>query len=156
MQELVWSSAPLYKNRVTFDFRAVTMNGTPHLSFILQHDQQTNDEEKGFAVIMDSHYEIQQKFYAPRTSNIFNMHEFNIINDGRSALIVTYESVWDNVQELGPRFSTAFVGNNGFQETDLVTGEKIFEWWCMDHVPLTASWLRLMGVGSFDASWDWL
>lgn len=116
-------------------------------------------DQKGVGVVMDSHYRIQQKIHLPRDFQSFNMHEFNVIEDGRSALAATSLPVWDSIESLhDERRVTAWISNAGFIETDLQTNEVLFDWRSLGHVDVIASKQKLLnGDGRTPKNaWDWL
>lgn len=101
---------------------------------------------------MDSHYRIQQKLHMPRDSPSFDMHEFNIVEDGRSALTITSVPVWESV--VGG--ASAWIANEGFQETDLRTNKVLFNWKSLDHIDVSTSKIRIIGSDTPENPWDWL
>lgn len=103
---------------------------------------------------MDSHYRIQQKLRI-RDSPGFNMHEFTVIEDGHSALAITWVSVLDSVEVPNSTRSTAWTGNNGIQEIDLRTNEVLFDWKSLDHVDVSTSKVPVAG-DSPQTIWDWM
>jgi hypothetical protein len=112
---------------------------------------------KGGGVILDSHYRIQQEMHIPRASAFFNMHEFNIIEDGRAALTVTSVPVLGSIEALPDvRHATAWLSNEGFQETDLRTDKVLFDWKSLDHIDVSASKMPFKGGQSAKDPWDWL
>jgi hypothetical protein len=154
-QELVWSGAAVFENRISFDFTAIQINGTSHLSLILAANGERDLDLKGAGVIMDTHYQIQQKVHM-RDSPIFNMHEFNVIEADHSALAITLIPTWHSVESLHAMSSYAWVANNGFQEIDLRTNEVLFDWHSLDHVDVSASQLPVGGGMDAQDTWDWL
>jgi hypothetical protein len=127
-QELVWSGGPLFENYAAFDFKTVRINGTSHLSLILAPSTVRDMESNGVGIVMDSQYRIRRKLHL-RDALKFDMHEFNVVEDGRSALVVTSNAlllkstgVW--VDDIA----------SGFQETDLLTSQPLFDWKALDHI----------------------
>ena len=113
-------------------------------------------DQKGVGVIMDSHYRIQQKMHMPRDSPTFNMHEFNVVREGRSALAITSVPVWDSVETPNGVRRSTWIANEGFQETDLRTNKVLFDWKSLDHIDVSASKLHIRGDGTAEYPWDWL
>lgn len=71
---------------------------------------------------------------------MFNMYEFKIVDDGRSALSILHKAEYRDVSPHPDLHRDAgWIGNMGFQEVDIATGAVIFEWWALDHLPVTAS-----------------
>jgi hypothetical protein len=142
------------KNRNTDDFRVVAYNGTPHLSAILHP---LGDDWKGHGIIMNSSFATVQTIQAPKPIKNFNMHELNIIEDGRTALHIIAKPDRANITELGTGKSVGWIANHGFREMDIATGKTTFEWWALDHVPLSASSVLLKNLdGPLPKSWNFL
>jgi hypothetical protein len=90
------------------------------------------------------------------------MHEFNVIDEGKRALKITvHQKYWEfeddgseNIAEGG------MVVGNSFQEVGATTGEVIFEWDCLSHIPLSVSHNakppRWGNTGPEAASWNYL
>ena len=95
----------------------------------------------------------------PRDSPYFNMHEFNIIEDGRTALIVTSVPILGSIETLqGVGRTTAWLENEGFQETDVQTNKVLFNWKSLDHIDVSASKveIKIKEGQSVEHAWDWL
>ena len=67
---------------------------------------------------------------APRSPN---MHEFRIINDGRSALVI--------VGIISKR-PVGLVTSSGFREVDIATGETLFDWMSLRHINISESMIE--------------
>ena len=148
-QELVWSGASEFENRLISDFKVVQINGTSELSLVLRASKSSDLDSHGAGLVMDSHYNIQQKLHMPEESSEFNLHEFNIVEDGRTALVITTDPLWDNT-------STLWIENSGFQEIDLQTGEVLFDWKALDHIDVRTSKLPILRGKTAETAWDWL
>lgn len=89
-----------------------------------------------------------------------NMHELNVINDGRTGLYITHKSDWVDLSELsafGVEEEAGWVMNIGFREIDIASGEVLFEWWALDHVPLSTSSTRIENLeGPPPKGWNFL
>jgi hypothetical protein len=114
-------------------------------------------DKTGRAMIMDNSFELTDLFTPPVTFHNFNMHEFNIINEGRTAMSIMTRSQYIDVRQLKLDRDAGWVLNTGFREFDVSTGETLFEWWALDHLSLTES---SMPVGDMDKplpqGWNWL
>ena len=91
---------------------------------------------------MDKHYRVVKSVEPASYQASSDMHEFKVINDGRSALMTQYlRSVhdlcpWDLCDGLG------YIQQGAFHEVDIETGEKIFEWRSLDHVDPKESYVN--------------
>lgn len=153
--ELVWSGAHLFDDRPTFDFRVASWNDSQYLTFIAGEDLREYDFPGGSGVVLDNSYRFVQNVDERTGRGVMNMHEFNIIDDGRRALMITFGSKFVDV-DLGddaPR--KMFVGNNGFSEVDTSTGLPVFSWWALDHIhPSESTVDHPSEPGHVGSAWD--
>ena len=152
-QNLLWSGACLVKNQNTCDFRLSRYNDSDHLSAILYT---YGNDTKGHGFIMNSSFSMTETIYAPKTIAIFNMHELNIIEEGRTALHIIQKADFVDVSELGLGQDAGWVANIGFREVDMVTGKTKFEWWAVDHVLLEASSVAVNIQRPYPNAWNFL
>ncbi|KAL1980944.1 hypothetical protein VTN96DRAFT_3284 [Rasamsonia emersonii] len=136
---LVWSGACLFDNRNIFDFKvADNIDENLHLSFIVQHAY--NDmTKKGAGLILSETYEHETVVPVTNDLDAFNMHEFNILHGGKTALACTYRTEVLDFADLGMPGQSGRVIVGGFEEIDVATGNIIFEWKSSDHVSLSES-----------------
>ncbi|EHY53910.1 hypothetical protein HRR83_004552 [Exophiala dermatitidis] len=115
----------------------------------------------GHGVIMDKHYRVVKSVEPASYQASSDMHEFRLIDDGRSALMTQYlRSVydlcpWNLCDGLG------YIQQGAFQEIDVETGELLFEWQSLDHVDPNESYVgpgttEISGSGQQpDSPWDY-
>ncbi|KAJ6037961.1 hypothetical protein N7499_003326 [Penicillium canescens] len=152
LKHLVWSGACLFRNENTFDFRPISIDSVSYLSFI--HGSGYPDRWKGTATLLQTAYGPDPAINISKNLAAIDMHEFNIINEGRSALVITSERVVQNLSDLGfPEMETT-ITMKGFREIDLATGEVIFDW-NSTYIPLNESSLYWDG-SSDEEGWDYL
>ncbi|KAK2767468.1 hypothetical protein FQN54_003624 [Arachnomyces sp. PD_36] len=154
---LVWSGACLVKNRPTCDFRVSTYYNSPSLSMVLAPDPRQEEEDpRGVGWIMDNHFELRKTVHMREMIPSFNMHEFNILDNGRTALVVTKDDGFQPISS-GSKKIKVKISDNGFQEIDILTGEVLFSWDAMDHIPLSEA---VVPPKSFDLEnappWDFV
>ena len=148
----------MYDNRNIFDFKAVpNIDGGSHLSFILQHAYRNNDNDKGTGYVLDQHYETEKAVPVTNDLGAFNMHEFNILDGGKTALACTYRNKYMSLGDLGRPDEYGWVVTGGFVELDTATGEVLFEWDSEDYIPIDES----VKVGpstpaSGEPGWDYI
>ncbi|KAI9042241.1 uncharacterized protein KD926_005741 [Aspergillus affinis] len=136
---LVWAGSCMFENRGVFDFKAVpNIDDQPHLSFILQHGYQ-DAEDKGLGYVLDQHYEPEKAVPVTNDLSAFNMHDFNILDGGKTALACAYKSEWMNLGELGRPEEYGWVIAGGFVEMDTATGAVLNEWLSTGHIPIHES-----------------
>ena len=116
----------------------------------------------GHGVIMDKHYRVVRSVEPSGSYQASSdMHEFMLIEDGKSALMTQYlRSVydlcpWDLCDGLG------YIQQGAFQEINVETGEVNFLWKSLDHVDPSESYVppsstEISGSGEDNRSpWDY-
>ncbi|KIW48141.1 uncharacterized protein PV06_00760 [Exophiala oligosperma] len=115
----------------------------------------------GHGIIMDKHYRIVQSVEPGSYQASSDMHEFKLIEDGKSALLTQYlRSVydlcpWNLCDGLG------YIQEGAFQEVDVDSGKVVFEWRSLDHVDPSESYVdpsttEISGTGEAPGSpWDY-
>ncbi|KAJ5263862.1 hypothetical protein N7478_011467 [Penicillium angulare] len=122
---LIWAGSPLYDNRNVFDFKANwNIDDQPHLSFILQH----TDVEKGSGMILNNKYELEHEVAVTNDLDAFNMHEFNILDGGKTALACSYIPSLVSFASFGRPEEEGWVQAGGFVELDIESSEVVHEW----------------------------
>ncbi|KAJ5915457.1 hypothetical protein N7466_011390 [Penicillium verhagenii] len=152
---LVWAGPSLYDNRNAFDFRAnLNMDGEPHLSFIVAWDNE-NGADRGHGVIVDKHYQIEKEVLPLVDVHDFNMHEFNILDGGKTVLACVYRQVEVDLADFGRPNEKSWVVSGGFAEFDIETNEILTQWNSLDHIALHESnmfhaWDGVQGAPGWD------
>ncbi|KAF2206807.1 hypothetical protein CERZMDRAFT_52356, partial [Cercospora zeae-maydis SCOH1-5] len=158
--ELVWSGACLLENQNAVDFRPFKAHGRNYLSLIL-YSQSSKGIESSRAVILNDSLQISST-YEPRSDSgmSLNMHEFNIIHNGKTVLHLTKRSIERDITDIkqsSTSSSTGRIVDNGFLEVDLATKNVLFEWWAADHVSLTDSSGVVSGLTQkAPQGWNWI
>ncbi|PYI10547.1 hypothetical protein BO78DRAFT_393966 [Aspergillus sclerotiicarbonarius CBS 121057] len=130
----------MFDNRNIFDFKAVTdIDDQYHLSFILQHGYQDNGRDKGYGYILDQHYDVENAVPVTNDLGTFNMHEFNVLPGGKTALACAYRNEYVNLGDLGRPDEYGWIVAGGFVEMDTATGEVLFEWSSPGYIPIHES-----------------
>lgn len=147
IQNLVWSGAHLVTgDRATFDFKVSQIHGTGHLTMLLLPYKHSDFHPSGAGLILESSLNVSGAIYSQRGSGIENMHEFNVIADGKRALMITHQSYYrqySNGKGFVGKGPLRSIGNSGFVEVDIETGLVNFEWWALDHIDPTESMQKL-------------
>jgi Arylsulfotransferase (ASST) len=115
----------------------------------------------GHGVIMDKHYRVVKSVEPGSYQASSDMHEFMVINDGKSALMTQYlRSVYDLCPwDLCDGFG--YIHQGAFQEIDVETGDVVFEWRSLDHIDPMEGYVppgstEISGSGEHPASpWDY-
>ncbi|KAJ5806248.1 uncharacterized protein N7503_003850 [Penicillium pulvis] len=152
---LVWAGPSLYDNRNAFDFRAnLNMDGEPHLSFIVAWDNE-NGNDRGHGVIVDKHYQVEKEVLPLVDVHDFNMHEFNILDGGKTVLACVYRQVEVDLADFGRPNEKSWVVSGGFAEFDIETNQLLAQWNSLDHIALHESnmfhaWDGVLGAPGWD------
>ncbi|EAW06851.1 uncharacterized protein ACLA_085460 [Aspergillus clavatus NRRL 1] len=135
---LVWAGSFMFDNRNVFDFKAVHSIGRePHLSLVWQSSWDGIDS--GHGVILKNNYEITNQLPFRPELGAFDIHEFNILNDGKSGLAITYRERETGMEDLARPDERTAILSGGFVELDINTAETTFEWDSFQNVPLSES-----------------
>ncbi|KXG47615.1 uncharacterized protein PGRI_014850 [Penicillium griseofulvum] len=135
---LIWAGAPLYDNQNVFDFKPVhNIGDDPYLSFIVGWEY--DESKKGHGAIVNNHYEVEKEVQALNDVHDFNMHEFNIMDGGKTALACTYRSQLVSLADFGRPTEESWVTVGGFVEVDIETSKVLVQWDSIDNVALHES-----------------
>ncbi len=115
----------------------------------------------GHGLIMDKHYRIVKSIEPGSYQASSDMHEFHLINEGKSALMTQYlRSIYD-LCPWGLCDGFGYIQSGAFQEVEVDTGKVLFEWHSIDHVDPHESWVppgstEISGSGeSNESPWDY-
>ncbi|CAG8945352.1 unnamed protein product [Penicillium salamii] len=133
---LIWSGAQQFDNRNAFDFRVVNgLSADPQLSFILNHAWD-GAEDTGYGMILTNDYKVERKLPLRRDLGIFDIHEFKVREDGKTALVTVYLSHEIGLDEYGRPGEKTWLESGGFAELDINTAEVIQWWDSYNRIPL--------------------
>ncbi|CAI7592363.1 unnamed protein product [Penicillium manginii] len=141
---LVWSGSAEFENLNVYDFRRINLPDAtgelqPHLSWMRWH---TPDDmlSPGLTAIYDNRYQSKKILTIP--ANEVDTHEFNVKYSPNVLQIQTrLETI--KLNELGRPNDEWGVWSSGFTETNLITGEQIFDWRSNNRVQLDESYVTL-------------
>jgi hypothetical protein len=145
----------------SFDFNVVTYNGTDHLTWTSmgRFGHWWSDMEgssKVAAFVADSSYNIQKKVMSEDDRKP-NMHEFSIVDGGKSAILTVEKVQQQDVSSLTSKHPDGFdTLSTGFREIDLGTGRTKFDWLPLDHGVTVDESFFLRGVDDDGVAWDFL
>ena len=153
----MWSGAQLFENRNAYDFRVSTVTGSTALTLLLDEGKGASEAPEGGGVILDTSYHVRSKVKVFVPGEALDIHEFNVINNGKSSLTVFNKGRVTNITELEvPGKTEAFIDNKGFREIDVATGLITVEWWPLDHMSLAETMLQPPQSLSTEKAWDCL
>ncbi|KAL4876278.1 ASST-domain-containing protein [Aspergillus karnatakaensis] len=95
---------------------------------------------RGHGVIMDSHYHIVKTVVPGGGMAASDMHEFKLINDGKTALMTVYQQRQFDMSMWNVKGGMGWVMESVFQEVDVETSKVLFEWRSLDHVDPSVSY----------------
>lgn len=158
LQELIWSGACLVGNQNTCDFRVFNANGSDFLSAILT--PYPSVDSVGHAIILDDSFQLVQTVDTPKNLPPFNMHEFNVLDEGKTAIHIVQRTELADIEHLPDvpnNAKTGLVVNMGIRELDLATSQDKFMWLTSDHINLNASGFAPRNLnGPWPNGWDYM
>ncbi|KAK2754654.1 hypothetical protein FQN54_006787 [Arachnomyces sp. PD_36] len=140
---LIWTGACRFQNSNVFDFNTVEIDNQTYISFI-HNNSPDLEQNPGYGVILDENYHEIHRVPNPEYVKSFNMHEFNLIDNGRSALSTLYKAELVDMSDINLR-GRGYITAGGIFEQDVETGATLFQWDGHDHIPLnesTGAWPR--------------
>lgn len=151
---LIWAGSPMFDNQNVFDFRAThNIGDEPHLTLILNWE--LGGPGRGKGIVLDKNYKVQYELEEPDLYHDFNMHEFNVLPGGKTAVACIYHPRPKNLAEFDRPNEESWVVSGGFIEMDLKTNEVLMQWESFDHINLQESnmfhaWDGPMGKPGWD------
>jgi hypothetical protein len=134
----------MFKNRNTFDFKSVYFNGTQHLTLALGHLVDIVPDRKQTGIVMNTAFEVLENVTATDTDDrhtVLDVHDFNVIEDGKNSLWTMNKVERINKTAFGlPSDANSKIGNGGFREEVIATGDVVFEWDSLDHLSIYESY----------------
>jgi Arylsulfotransferase (ASST) len=151
---IVWYSPntgfPASKAQGRIDLKVQSYQGQPVLTW--WEGQVITGYGEGQAIIADSSYRTIATVKAGHGLHA-DLHEL-VISPQNTALITAYRQVTTNLSRVGgPARGVALSGV--VQEIDIATGQVLFEWSSLDHVPVTDTYVPFAG-GTRAAPFDYL
>jgi hypothetical protein len=134
-----------------WDFNVQSYKGKPVLTW--WHGRTGHAYGRGNCYIADSSY---AQIAEVKCGNglMADMHEFNLTSQG-TALVDAYRPQKADMRSIGGK-KNGVVAAGVVQEIDIATGDVIFEWNSLDHVPLTESMsVPAKASGTPDSPYDY-
>lgn len=128
----------MFNNRNVFDFKAVhSIDGGPHLSMVWQRTW--DDSDKGSGVILNNSYDLYKRLHLREELGAFDIHEFSILGDGKTAVTLNYPQHESSLDEFGRNLEITEFLSGGFAEMDVESGMTKYEWDSFPQIPLRES-----------------
>jgi hypothetical protein len=138
---LIWAGSRMFENRNIFDFKVVNSLGDqPFLSLVNQHSFDPG-EDGGHGVILNNQYDIHASIPMRPDLGAFDIHEFNILDDGQSALATFYKAHDIDLAEFNRPDELTSILAGGFVRINLTSQEVDHFWECWPQIPLIESTL---------------
>lgn len=102
---------------------------------VLQNSWDRNIDT-GYGMILTNDYHVQRKLPLRKDLGSFDIHEFNILDDGKTALVTVYLSHEISLEEFGLPKEKTWLESGGYAEIDLNTAEVVQWWDSYGHIPL--------------------
>lgn len=151
-QDLVWSGARLFNNRPSFGFRPVNISGKMLMSInlhIANSPVSQCDYPEGAVVLLDDTYKPIRGITYDAENTIVDLHEFQVLDGGRSALLIGVSAVPPDA--LNPEGYHGGRDDHSVRELDLQSGRVVWEWKTDDVVAHSNEPLPPLGS---DMRWD--
>jgi hypothetical protein len=131
----------MFENRNIFDFKVVNSLGeTPFLSLVSQHSFDVGvDDDNGHGVILNNHYDIHAKIPMRHELGAFDIHEFNVLDDGKTALATFYKAHDIDLAEFNRPEEMTSILSGGYASINLTSQEVEHYWDCWPQIPLIES-----------------
>lgn len=124
----------MFDNRNVFDFKTVTLHNETYISLILQYSH--DGRERGYGMILDQNYEVYRKIPLRQDLGVFDIHEFNVLDNGQSAVVTNYLSEEITLEAFGRPTEKTWLEYGGFAELDIDTADVLYHWNSFVEVPL--------------------
>lgn len=136
---LVWSGAPTFDHYKTHDFRLAKVNGVDMITGIYPHDNS--------ALVVNKHYEVVEEVVHSSAWGYSNMHDFNVVEDGTHALVLTKDGGKrvSREQSMAVGFDgECSVRGDGLKYLDITTlpPTTLMEWNGTDHIGLEETYMH--------------
>lgn len=125
--ELVWSGAHMFDNMSVMDFRISKYHGNNMISLIRP--------EERTGLIMDNQFNIVEN----EAIDGFNMHDFNFIENGARALVITRgvkNASEEDSRATGLENGLCEANFHGIEEIDTETWQPVWNWTSWGHIAL--------------------
>ncbi|THV85390.1 hypothetical protein D6D02_08023 [Aureobasidium pullulans] len=129
---LVWDGYGVTGSANAHNFRPCEYRGQPHLCFTQVNQQ--NGYGIGQGVIVDSDYKVVATVQTGGNTEPADMHEFQLLNDGDTAILSAYQIVPFDLSYFNITTGLGWLSEGVFQEVNVTTGEVLFEWFSTNHV----------------------
>ena len=147
----------MFRERSTFDFKVSRIKDVDYLTFIVDGNFKSPEYPGGASLILDSSYNIVDNIVDDIGRGTLNMHEFNVVGNGQSALHIISQARFIDGTRTSDQERTGWITDGGFRDYDIDGRKTTFSWWASEHINSseattpTPTW-----IGTQDNTWDWM
>ncbi|KAF2084729.1 hypothetical protein K490DRAFT_68486 [Saccharata proteae CBS 121410] len=134
---LIWSGWAQAGPASSHDLTVCAYNGSDHLC-VFQGNQALG-YARGHGMIYDNTYTAVKSIQIGEDGFDVDQHEFNMLDDGYSALVTAYKQIPYDLSDYNITTGVGYLMTGVFQEIEVETGNVLFNWNSLDHVPLNES-----------------
>ncbi|KAJ5310290.1 uncharacterized protein N7443_002751 [Penicillium atrosanguineum] len=138
--ELVWSGSNGSTTVISHDLHVCSYAESDHLCFF--QGAQIGGYARGLSVFLDNEYKPAATVQSGRGLELSDMHELRIFDEDR-VLITVYQPKQYDLVSSGIPAANGWVMSGVFQEINITSGEVLFQWSSLDHVPLSETYTPL-------------
>ncbi|KIY48140.1 hypothetical protein FISHEDRAFT_17104, partial [Fistulina hepatica ATCC 64428] len=149
--QMVWTGS---EYGPAMSFSLVSYKGEDHI--IMWEGDLVNGHGSGYTLLLNNRYEVVAKV---TTSGLLgdtlnDLHE-SAMSPGDTILLTAYVVTPTDLSSVGGT-SEGWIVDGVFQEVNVTTGEVLFTWHSLNHVPLYESYQPIGGAGANDDNaWDY-
>lgn len=136
---LVWSGFGETGPGPNHNFHVCPINGTDQLCYFTGY--QNSGYARGHGVIMNNKLTTIAGVQSQGGLPANDQHEFNIVDNGKSALVTVYEPVHYDLSAYNITSGQGWLLNSWFQEVEIATGNLLFEWDALSHVAIDQTYV---------------
>lgn len=83
---------------------------------------------QGAGIVLDNQYNLASNVTLEGDNIVFDLHEFSVLEDGKSAVMFGLSTIQGEADDLNPPDYTGPRFDSTLREIDLQTRETLFEW----------------------------
>jgi hypothetical protein len=136
---LVWSGFGETGPGPSHNFHVCPINGTDQLCYFTGY--QNLGYARGHGVILNNRLTTITGVQSQGGLPANDQHEFNIVNNGKSALLTVYEPIHYDLSAYNITSGQGWLLNSWFQEVEIATGKLLFEWDALSHVAIDQTYV---------------
>lgn len=137
---LVWDGYGSVGSSNAHDFKVCSYHGSDHLCY--SQVNQALGYGIGQALILDNNYQVVASSGTSGNVPPADMHEFQLLNDGETAIHTSYQPIPYDLSAYGVTYGLGWLLQGVFQEVNVTSGEVLFEWFSTNHVDISETQIK--------------